>query len=75
MQITLEAARKNIGYSQTEASELFGVHPQTLAKWETDNSQMPYNMIEKIREIYKVPKSIIFFGRRNDFIRLLRNSA
>lgn len=43
--ITLEAARVNAGYSQQEAGKLFGVHYQTVAKWEQDNSKMPYNMI------------------------------
>lgn len=34
IQITLEAARRNIGYTQQEAAKLFGVHYQTLAGWE-----------------------------------------
>ena len=34
MLITLEAARRNIGYSQKEAANLFGIHYQTLAKLE-----------------------------------------
>lgn len=71
--VTLEAARNNIGYSQKEAGELFGVHYQTLAKWENDNSRMPFEMIEKIPKIYKIPKENIFFGNKNEFIRNLRS--
>lgn len=72
MQITLEAARINAGYSQIEASKLFGVHYQTLAKWENDNSKMPYDMIGKIPNIYGISANNIFFGCKNEFIRCLR---
>ena len=74
IQISLEAARVNIGYSQIEASEKFGVHHQTLAKWEKDNSKMGYNYIEKIPEIYSIPTDNIFFGNRNEFIRYLKKN-
>jgi transcriptional regulator with XRE-family HTH domain len=74
MQITLEAARVNAGYSQAAAAKLFGVHYQTLARWENDSSKMPYNMIEKIPTIYGVDSNNIFFGHKNEFIRLLRKN-
>lgn len=51
---------------------MFGVHYQTLAKWEMDNSRMPFEMIEKIPNIYKVEKENIFFGNKNEFIRSMR---
>lgn len=73
--ITLEAARCNIGYSQKDASQLFGVHYQTLAKWENDSSRMPFDMIEKIPSIYKISKEKIFFGNKNEFIRTLRSNT
>ena len=71
IQMTMEAARVNAGYTQEQAGKLFGVHQQTLAKWEIDNSKMPYDMIQKIPEVYKVPANLIFFGSKNEFIRLL----
>lgn len=74
VQITLEAARRNIGYSQKEAAKMFGVHYQTLGSWEKDNSDMPHSAIEKISEIYHIPKTHIFFGSKNEFIRLLRDN-
>lgn len=72
MEITLEAARVNAGYNQQEAGKLFGVHYQTIAKWENDNTRMPYEMIEKIPLIYGIPKDYIFFGVKNEFIRFNR---
>lgn len=71
-QITMKAARVNSGYTQQEAAKLFGVHYQTLAAWEKDNSFMPANAIEKIPSVYHIPKDLIFFGRENEFIRLNR---
>ena len=72
MLITLEAARRNIGYSQKEAANLFGIHYQTLAKLEDDSSNAPFAFIQKIPQIYKIPANNIFFGSKNEFIRLLR---
>ena len=69
--MSMEAARVNAGYTQEQAGKLFGVHPQTLAKWEIDNSKMPYDMIQKIPDVYKVPANHIFFGNTNEFIRYL----
>lgn len=69
--MSMEAARVNAGYTQEEASKLFGVHVQTLAKLENDNSKMSYDLIQKIPEVYKVPANLIFFGLKNEFIRLL----
>ena len=74
IQITMEAARINSGYSQKDAAKLFGVHYQTLAKWEINNSKMPHDKIEMISKIYNIPKSLIFFGDKNEFIRRLRRS-
>ena len=75
IQITLEAARKNMGYTQEEAANLFEVHYQTLAKWEKDNSHMSASSIEKIPRIYHIPKENIFFGPKNEFIRLKRERS
>lgn len=34
LQITLEAARKNVGLTQEKASKLLGVSAKTLGNWE-----------------------------------------
>ena len=73
MKMTLEAARTNIGYTQKEAASLFGMHYQTLAKLEEDSTNAPYRFIQAIPNVYKVASDDIFFGRKNEFIHLLRN--
>lgn len=72
VKFTLEAARTNIGYTQKEAAALFGMHYQTLAKLEEDSTNAPYSFIQAIPSVYKVPSDYIFFGCKNEFIRLLR---
>lgn len=71
--ITLEAARINAGYTQKEAAPLFGIHYQTLAKLEDDSSDAPYSFIQAIPRVYKISPDNIYFGQKNEFIRLLRN--
>lgn len=67
--ITLRMARQKNMMTQSEAAKKFGVHYQTLAKWETDNSKMPYNMVALIPKIYGISPDEIFFGNENDYIR------
>ncbi|MDQ0414187.1 helix-turn-helix domain-containing protein [Mesobacillus stamsii] len=70
--LTLEAARTNAGYTLKEAAVKFGVHPQTLSSYERDSSNVPFSFIEKVHVVYKVPKEIIFFGNKYEFIRTMR---
>lgn len=74
IQMTMEAARVNAGLTQNEAGERFGVHYQTVAKWENDNSKMPFDMIRKIPSVYYVAPKFIFFGSKNEYIRLLKEN-
>lgn len=73
LKLTLEAARTNIGYTQKEAAALYGMHYQTLAKLEEDSTNAPYSFIQAIPRVYKISPDNIFFGRKNEFIRLLRD--
>lgn len=75
MVITLESARINAGYSQKEAGDLFGVHYQTIAKWEEDNTKMPFDMVNKIPEVYGIEHKHIFFGVKKEFICSTRKNA
>lgn len=75
LQITLEAARHNAGYSQKEAAAQLGVHYQTLAAWERDSSNMGITTIDRLSNLYQIPKDYLFFGNKNDFIRSLRQRA
>lgn len=70
--LTLEAARKNAGYTLKEAAVKFNIHPQTLSSYERDSSNVPFSFIEKVPVVYKVPKEIIFFGNKYDFIRTMQ---
>lgn len=72
--ITLEAARVMMGYSLKKAAILFGVHYQTLSKWEEDPSLMKQKYVSMIEEIYFVPVSYIFFGSKDEFILLNKNN-
>lgn len=69
IKLTLKAARVNKGMTQKEAATKFGVHYQTLASWEKDNSEMAHSKIKLIPEIYGIPMKNIFFGKENEFIR------
>lgn len=71
--ITLEAARRNAGYSQSKAAKLLGVHPQTLASWEKDSSKLSYIEAKKLGNIYNIDPDLLFFGVKNEFIRFMRN--
>lgn len=48
VQITLEAARHNAGYSQKQAAAHLGIHYQTLAAWERDSSNVGIKTIERL---------------------------
>ena len=72
IKITLEAARKNAGYSQSDAAKLMGVHPQTISAWEKDSTNLSIPEVNKLASIYKLPTDMIFFGNKNEFIRNLR---
>ncbi|MFC6274243.1 helix-turn-helix transcriptional regulator [Levilactobacillus tangyuanensis] len=75
LQITLDAARHNAGYSQKEAAAHLGIHYQTLAAWEKDSSDLGFQTIERLSQLYQIPKDNLFFGNKNEFIRLLRQRA
>ncbi|MCW3778484.1 XRE family transcriptional regulator [Lactobacillus sp. PFC-70] len=73
--MTLEAARRNAGYSQAEAAKRIGVHYQTLAALEKDSSKIGFSEMNDLSRLYHIPKNNIFFGNRNEFIRLLRSKV
>ncbi|MCH4123868.1 MAG: helix-turn-helix domain-containing protein [Levilactobacillus sp.] len=75
VQMTLEAARHNAGYSQKEAAACLGIHYQTLAAWERDSSNLGIQTIERLSALYQVPQNCLFFGKKSDFIHALRQRA
>lgn len=62
--ITLEAARKNAGYTQKEVAKMIGVYNQTVSKYEKDSSRIPFDLMEKLCTLYDVSKDDIFFGKK-----------
>lgn len=66
--ITLKAARVNAGLTQKEAAKLIGIHFQTLSKYEEDSSNIPFSLVEKASEIYKLPISCFFLGKKYENI-------
>lgn len=75
IKLTLEAARRNAGYSQNEAASLLGIHPQTLAAWERDSSKLSFVEANKLASLYGVSTNVLFFGPKNEFIRSLRKQT
>lgn len=66
--ITLKAARVNAGLTQKEAAKLIGIHFQTLSKYEEDSSNIPFSLVEKASEIYELPISCFFLGKKYEKI-------
>ena len=61
IQITLEAARVNAGYSQKEAADKLGVSNCTLLRWEKGISMPKANQIVAICDLYGVPYDMLIF--------------
>ena len=61
IQITLEAARVNAGYSQKEAAEKLGVSNCTLLRWEKGLSMPKANQVVTICDLYRVPYDMLIF--------------
>ena len=61
IQITLEAARVNAGFSQKEAAKRLGVSNVTLSNWERGVSMPKANQIITICDLYRVPYDMLIF--------------
>lgn len=66
--ITLEAARVNAQLTQEEAAKKLGIHFQTLSKYENDSSNIPFSLLENASELYGIPLSFIFLGKKYENI-------
>lgn len=73
MQITLEAARHNAGYSQKQAAAHLGIHYQTLAAWERDSSNVGIKTIERLSQLYQIPKDYLFLVIKTNLFVLCGN--
>jgi hypothetical protein len=70
--VTLEAARVNCGYNLIEAAELFGIHRDTLWRYEQDSTRVPRTFMLKAQSVYGLPQKVIFFGMKSEFFRIKR---
>lgn len=61
MSITLKAARMNMGYDQTTASQLIGISVDTLSNYERGKTFPDVPTIKKIEEVYNVKYDDINF--------------
>lgn len=69
MKITLRAARVNRGLTQSEAASEFGIHRDTLWKYELDSSNVPRRFMLQVEKVYGIPLDYIFFGKESEFFR------
>lgn len=59
--LTLKQARNLAELTQSEASEKIGVSIYTLLNWEKGKTRPKVSMLDKIAEVYGVPKDMIVF--------------
>lgn len=74
IKLTLEAARVNAGYKQSEAAKQLGITQSTLSNWENNSTKLSYIDAIKIGEVYGVEPDMLFFGNKNEFIRSKRKN-
>ncbi len=67
IKITLKAARVNLGWRLKDAAVYFGIHHETLARYENDSSNVPLSFYNQIESVYGIPVENIFFGKKEDF--------
>lgn len=58
--ITLEAARVNVGLTQSKLAAIIGVHRTTLHNWEKGKSSPDVAHLRAISEVTKIPMDYIF---------------
>jgi transcriptional regulator with XRE-family HTH domain len=69
LKITLKAARVNLGMTLKDAALHFGIHFETLARYENDSTNVPLSFYNQIEGVYGLPTENIFFGKKEDFDR------
>jgi transcriptional regulator with XRE-family HTH domain len=67
IKITLKAARVNLGLTLKDAAIEFGIHYETLARYENDSTNVPLTFYNQIESVYGLPVENIYFGRKEDF--------
>lgn len=73
--ISWTAARVNAGYTLKQVAEKAGKSIDTIHRYENDSSSIPLDLMNLLIELYKVPPSLVFFGKKSDLIGNQKNSA
>lgn len=71
VQITLEAARRNVGLTQKEVAEKVHRHQQTISKYEEDSTKIPLDLLMELSSLYGVELNNIFLGKKYELKRIL----
>lgn len=69
---TLKSLRVRLNMSQLEAANSLGISVMTLRKLEVDSSEITFEMMKKVSELYACPIDFIFFGLDNAFSGILK---
>ena len=75
MKITLKACRINTGMTLKEASQHFGIHYETLSRFEYDSTNVPRTFFIRLESVYGIPTENIYFGKQEDFIEAMKKNA
>lgn len=65
LKFTLRSLRIRSGLKQDEAAKKLGVNRDTLRRWERYSGNLDMDKVDKICELYKIPRDYIFFGSDN----------
>lgn len=75
MKISLKACRVNVGMTLKEASQIFGVHYETLSNYENDSTNVPRTFFIKLEDVYGIPTEYIYFGKQTDHINTMKENS
>jgi transcriptional regulator with XRE-family HTH domain len=67
VQVTLRAARVNLGLTRKEAAQYLGVHYETLANYECNSTKIPVSVFKRAQDVYGVPSENFYLGKEKDF--------
>ena len=71
---SLKAIRTNLNLKANKVAKDIGIHYQTLLKYENDSSDIPYSLLIKLSEYYKVPMDYIFLGNKYELNHILKET-
>jgi transcriptional regulator with XRE-family HTH domain len=75
MKLSLKACRVNVGMTLKEASQIFGIHYETLSNYENDSTNVPRTFFIKLESVYGIPTEYIYFGKQQDHIDAMKEKS